>query len=646
MVRCSYCFRDRGGAAVCPHCGEDESEAPRSSLALAPGTWLHEQYRVGRVLGSGGFGVTYLAWDERLETRVAVKEYFPRAHAARGGTGATLVPHSGGDRPLFAYGLEQFLGEARTLARFDHPNIVGVRTYFEANGTGYLVMDYYDGQSLSGYLDGQPGGKLPERRAIQILMPVLDGLRAVHAEGVLHRDLKPANVYLTSEGRVILLDFGAARAAVGERSQSLSEIYTAGYAPFEQYSRRGQQGPWTDVYACAGTLYRMVTGQAPLDAPERAMGAPLVAAHELEPTVSDRLSRALERGLALRPVDRPQSAQAFQRLLMAEEPVEHKPTVTVEERTEPPTRPPSSSSPEVGAAAHRIAGGPRAGSRRLAWISGAGVAAAALIWLIVRAVAAPSAASKAPSRAVSVPIADQAIAEADAVDSAAASTDSLEAARADCAEGEARPCWLAGRAYEHGGADVRPNLRLAREYYGKACKLGEADGCRDAERLRPAAPPPRKPPPSRAPDAPSTRSLSPVEQAELDCVQGRWDQCFVAGKAHEYGEGTDRNYAKALDLLSRGCRGGNGFSCVNLGAMYQLGWGTAEDHRQAGLLYARGCDRGAALGCANLGRFYESGDGGVARNLPYAANAYAKACQLGEARACQDLDRLRRATGR
>ncbi|MFZ1576245.1 MAG: serine/threonine-protein kinase [Chromatiaceae bacterium] len=269
---CPGCFSDKGRNNLCHHCGYDE-KAERGPLILPHRARLHGQFVVGRVLGKpGGFGITYLGWDLNLQNRVAIKEFLPRDLAGRSGDRATVAVHAQDDDELFRFGLEQFLLEALTLAQLDHPNIVRVRHFFEANGTAYLVMDYYQGLSLAEYLD-QRGGRLPEDQAKLLIVPTLDGLRAVHAKGFLHRDLKPQNLYLAhleSGGvRPILLDFGAARHAMGERSRSLSAIITPGYAPFEQYHRNGVQGPWTDIYSAAAVLYRMVTGETPPEATER-----------------------------------------------------------------------------------------------------------------------------------------------------------------------------------------------------------------------------------------------------------------------------------------------------------------------------------------------------------------------------------------
>ena len=311
---CPGCFQKKPPAAICPQCGYDESE-PRSPLALPHRTLLQGQYRIGRVLGKpGGFGITYLALDTGLATRVAIKEYLPRDLAGRAAGSLTIRAHSREDGELFRFGLEQFLNEARTLARFDHAHVVRVRHVFEENGTACLVMDYYEGMTLGEYL--HRNGRLPEKTALDILMPILDGLREVHEKGFIHRDIKPQNIYLTRQGRPILLDFGAARMAMAERSRSLSVVLTPGYAPFEQYHRKGEQGPWTDVYACAAVLYQMVTGEVPPDAPERAGGDGLVPPNALAPGIPAEMNEAILLGMAMDSRDRPQSIGSFQERLL------------------------------------------------------------------------------------------------------------------------------------------------------------------------------------------------------------------------------------------------------------------------------------------------------------------------------------------
>lgn len=287
---------------------------PRSALALPPRTLLHRTYEIGRVLGKGGFGITYAAIDQNLQVPVAIKEYLPAQVAGRGTDRSTVQPHSGGEDDVFQHGLDAFLSEAQTLAQFDHPNIVRVKAFFRENGTGYLVMPFYEGQTLDAYLHAQPG-PMPHDEAMDMIAPVLDGLAAVHERGILHRDIKPQNVYLTDSGGTVLLDFGAARIAFGEESQSLSAVLTPGYAPFEQYSRRGHQGPWTDVYATAAMMYRMVTGDKPPEATDRLAGEPLPPPHLANPSLTPAFSDAISTALGVQPKDRPQTIEAFRQSL-------------------------------------------------------------------------------------------------------------------------------------------------------------------------------------------------------------------------------------------------------------------------------------------------------------------------------------------
>lgn len=234
--------------------------------ALAPGSRL-ESYEIQAILGVGGFGITYKGRDENLHCDVAIKEYLPQGLALRAQDGIHVAAKSDGDRKYYEYGLKRFLDEARILAKFKERSIVRVSRFLEANGTAYLVMDYEDGESLAQHLARV--GALNERELRAVLVPVLEGLRAVHAKDVLHRDIKPGNIFLRQDGPPVLLDFGAARQALGEQTRTMTGIVTPGYAPFEQYGALGRQGPWTDLYALGATMYHCITGKAPVDAPDR-----------------------------------------------------------------------------------------------------------------------------------------------------------------------------------------------------------------------------------------------------------------------------------------------------------------------------------------------------------------------------------------
>lgn len=225
--------------------------------ALPTGTRL-EEYEIRDVLGHGGFGVTYLADDTHLNKPVALKEYLPRDFATRV-AGGSVTPHSDAAATDYRWGLEGFLAKARILARFDHPHLNKVYRFFEANGTAYLVLEYIDGQTLSHLLSKYP--TLPSGHLQRIIAEVLDGLEDVHAVGYVHRDIKPSNIMLRQDGSTVLVDFGAARSAVEQRSRSINSILTPGYAPIEQYgSSEDDVGPWSDLYALGMVAYRCLSG--------------------------------------------------------------------------------------------------------------------------------------------------------------------------------------------------------------------------------------------------------------------------------------------------------------------------------------------------------------------------------------------------
>jgi serine/threonine protein kinase len=319
---CMGCMQDKGDSDVCPRCGY-QMDRRRSPSALPYQSILNNKFLVGRILGKpGGFGITYLAWDLVLHTAVAIKEYLPRELATRDTNRATVVTYSDDEETVgeFSYGLKQFLNEARTLCKFSHPNVVRVREFFEQNKTAYLAMDYYEGISLEDYLK-RSGGALAEGAALALMMPILDGVREIHAKGFLHRDIKPANIYITKSGTPILLDFGAARLALqGQRSRPLSVIFTPGFAPFEQYLEQSDAGPTIDIYALGATLYYLVTGVRPQAATERLQKDDLPAPDRLSTIVSHRTSQAIMSALALKPEERPQSIDALWAMLLPNEP--------------------------------------------------------------------------------------------------------------------------------------------------------------------------------------------------------------------------------------------------------------------------------------------------------------------------------------
>jgi len=252
--------------------------------ALPVGTRL-ESYEIQDVLGAGGFGITYKAFDHTLQCSVAIKEYLPSVFAVRTPDGTTVSPKSERDEESYEYGLKRFLDEARTLALFREANIVRVVRFLEANQTAYLVMDYEEGESLSARLKRQ--NSLDEAQVLETMIPILESLR--HAKNFLHRDIKPSNIYRRHDGSPVLLDFGSARLALNQQSQALTGMVTPGYAPIEQHFSESRQGPWTDIYALGATTYHCAIGIAPVVATER-----MAAIQDGEPDPVDNIRDLLE----------------------------------------------------------------------------------------------------------------------------------------------------------------------------------------------------------------------------------------------------------------------------------------------------------------------------------------------------------------
>lgn len=287
------------------------------SVTLKSGVTLFE-YRIDSILGQGGFGITYKATDLQLNRTVAIKEYFPREFSHRDLHTARVVPHGNEeDRETFEWGLKRFLAEARTLARFHHPSIVAIRRFFEFNDTAYIVMDFAEGRSLSEILKEK--GTLPWSDVKSFLPSLLDGLAIVHKAGVLHRDIKPANIYLRQDGTPILLDFGSASQEIVQHSRSVTSIASAGYGAVEQYSTHGKQAEYTDIYGLAATLYHVVTGKKPQDAPDRILDDKLEPASRVcQGKYPASFLIAIDNGLNVRPQDRPNDVSAWRSRLLSD----------------------------------------------------------------------------------------------------------------------------------------------------------------------------------------------------------------------------------------------------------------------------------------------------------------------------------------
>ena len=349
----------------CPHCGFSESEYKQNPRCLPLNTILAGKYLVGKVLGEGGFGITYMGYDLNMKTRIAIKEYFPVELVSRdttrltspdgrpvsGGGSDRVISLSGEKSKTYQQGLKKYVDEARNVSQFAGiPGIVSVKDFFYENDTAYIVMEYIEGVSLKEYLR-QKGGQLSEEEALAIMRPVLEALEKVHAAGIVHRDISPDNIMLTfgeqgmaKQGKaeqppatntvsapstaasaavygdiaaVRLIDFGAARMTSKNDQKSLTIILKHGYAPEEQYRSHGEQGPWTDVYALCAVLYRMLTGKVPEPAMDRLFSDGLKRPEELGVKVTPAVSEAILRGLAVKKENRIQSVRELMDALYA-----------------------------------------------------------------------------------------------------------------------------------------------------------------------------------------------------------------------------------------------------------------------------------------------------------------------------------------
>lgn len=297
---CPNCFMPIGGSTICPNCGNDYSKNKQFAGVLPAFTLLNNRYLIGRVLGKGGFGVTYIAKDIISNNICAVKEYMPSEYSTRSGGTQNIVPFSDDKaRFVFTHGREKFMEEAKTLLKLrNNPIVVDILDYFTQNNTAYLVMEYLDGQDLR-KLARDSGGKLDSEFAKMVFVTIASSLMEIHRLNILHRDLSPENIIVTSDGRIKLIDFGAARNFVSTQNKGMSILLKPGFAPPEQYNAKGTQGPWSDVYALCATFYTLVSGKPLVDALFRYRGESQPSLASLGCPVTKKTSDVIEHGMEL-----------------------------------------------------------------------------------------------------------------------------------------------------------------------------------------------------------------------------------------------------------------------------------------------------------------------------------------------------------
>jgi len=557
--------------------------------ALPPQHKLH-WYVIERVLGQGGFGITYLARDTNLDQEVAIKEYLPVEVATRR-PDATVSARTSEHDERYRWGLERFIREARTLARFDHPNIVRVLSVFELNGTAYMVMRFEEGETLAATLERKHA--LSEADLMRVLMPILDGLELVHNAGFIHLDIKPDNIHLRSDGSPVLLDFGSARYALGH-SRTVTILVAPGYAPFEQYYSSGEnQGPWTDIYSLGATCYRAIAGRAPLDAIARSKGILGSTQEILVPATavgtarySERFLKAVDHALAFAEKERPQSIAEWRKELSSGKGA-------------------PASKALVGTAATRIAVPAQSRIAPMVW-GGVGavvvIAAFAVSFVMYARQPAQKESAKPP------------VADAEALRRLSA----LEQKMAD---------------EQQRLAEERRRLAEEREQAAVERKRLEQ------ERAKPAAAPVTRarveqPKPAAAEPKVAEAQVAVVAPPPVTTPAPAPDPMAVADRAIARG-----NFAEAAAALKPLAERGNAQAMVRLGDLYSAGQGVERSDELALRMYRGASDRGNGDAHRRMGDLYTTGRG-VPQNNFQAFAYYMAAVQSGNTAAKGEADKV------
>ncbi len=309
ITHCMNCMEEnKDELAICPHCGFNEEENPSLPHQLPYRTVLNGKYMVGKAIGEGGFGITYIGWDLNLGIKVAIKEFYPEGFVGRTSENShTVRSYQGDGTVFFNKGKDKFLEEARSLGKFmSLPGIVSVKDFFLQNNTVYIVMEYLDGQSIKAYAK-EHDGRIEKNKLLEFMKPVIKSLTEVHKAGIIHRDISPDNIMICKDGQMKLIDFGAARETSPDGEKTMSVMLKKGYSPEEQYRTHGEQGTWTDVYALCATIYAMLTGVKPDEPLDRMENDTLKRPSEYGIKLSKRQEDVLMKGLAVKAQDRVQT---------------------------------------------------------------------------------------------------------------------------------------------------------------------------------------------------------------------------------------------------------------------------------------------------------------------------------------------------
>ena len=591
-----------------------ESTAP-SGQALPAGTRL-EEFEVERVLGTGGFGITYLARDTSLGRKVVIKENLPSAFAFRDTASGTVRSRSGltEDEDNFRWSMENFLREADTLASLDHPGIVPVLRKFEANGTAYFVMPYMEGLPLDELMKNrrERGEEISDDELRGLLEHVLDALGYLHARGIYHRDIKPGNILVTKEGVPILIDFGSARQRLSERSMTVVE--SAGYTPFEQLQSRGNVGPWSDLYSLGATVAKAITGEAPPKAADRILDDPWVALAQrgkLRGRYSGELLESIDRALDPQVSPRFQEAGGWLRALQGERIAPGRDGSTspaTPAKLQPSSEEVPGSPAGVPVSVGAVSPGPKGKGKGLLVV----VAAAALLAMVGVGVVLTGNTQEEEERV--------SLAQEEKVRLA-------QEERVRLAQEEKVAARKKAEAAEAARKKVEEEL-AARKKAEEERKRREAVITKALELVVLGE--------KFAPDF-----FTQVDREVLSSAAEGSDPRaqYVWGRLHDSSVGLLNDDKEAVKWYRKAAEQDYAPAQYNLGVMYATGRGVAKDDVEAVKWYRKAAEQGVALAQANLGWMYASGRG-VAEDDAEAVKWYRKAAAQGDAKAKAALRRL------
>lgn len=599
-------------------------------------------YKIIKVIGQGGFGITYLAENTYLKTYVVIKEFLPQEFASRALKTYNVTPNQNKPSKIYKYFKQKFLEEAQILASITHLNIVKVTHFFETNNTAYFVMDYLKGESLKSYIKREKN--IDEEKIIQIMIPILEGLKEVHAKNFLHRDIAPDNIYLADNKMPILIDFGAVKNLANKESKSVASVAKKGYSAPEQYLSVDKQSMATDIYAVAAVMLNMITGKVPPEAMDRHLALTHNEEDPIETLIkqhsnsySQNFLNSISKAMQIKMKDRYQDVHAFQDALILEVKKKKK---TKSKVTKKVKRNLLKKVIKLISMATLLTGG----------------------YLIYKY---PDVSKQYVEAEVSLYHLKYECHEGNAnscleLSEKEDNLKKLELQEKACSLKNALACEYIGNSYRNGDFELEKNSTKALEFYEKACKLNASKSCGITAYMYQHSEGTNKDihktlkyykKACRLKSATACNSLANIyNNGEIikksykkafglykkACTLKNALGCFNTAYAYDKGEGIKKNKSKAATFYTKSCKLNNAGACNNLGYMFYSGKGNlAKNKIQAVTFFTKSCKLDNALGCNNLGIMYKTGQG-TPKDLLKAKEFFKKACDLGSQKACRE----------